>query len=125
LLAALFNWTLYGVLCVQVYVYARSFPKDRLWMKLLVLGTFLFETAQTAMNGADIYYWFAEGFGNIPRLAEPHLSPIDVPMFVAIISLVVQLFFAYRIYSIMPAFLPAVILIVVVSVMLLGSQIDT
>jgi len=113
-------------------VYARNFPDDKLWMKALgilsiyvlsrplltciVYGVFLIEVAQTAMTGADFYYWFVDGFGDVARLTTVHISPIDVPFIFAIISLVVQLFFAYRIFTIKRSFWPAVIVIVMVRI---------
>jgi len=90
-------------------------------MKALVYFVFAFETAQTAMTGADMYVWFASGFGNLQGLANSGLSPIDIPFFVAFISLVVQLFFAYRIYTIRNSFWPAVIVIILLSIMQAGG----
>ncbi|KAJ3863459.1 hypothetical protein EV359DRAFT_64797 [Lentinula novae-zelandiae] len=99
-LGMLFNWCLFGVLTVQVCmseatyptqsklmdardIYARSFKADKTWMKTL-------ETAQTALTGADMYYWFVTGYGNLSRFTKSYLSPIDIPLFAAIISLIVQ-----------------------------------
>jgi len=117
----LFNWTLFGVLCVQVYVYARSFKTDRSWMKALVYFVFVFEIVQTAMTGADMYFWFAAGFGNVLELANSQLSPIDIPFFVAFMSLIVQSFFAYRIYTIKKSFWFAVGVIVILAFMQAGA----
>lgn len=58
----------------------------------------LIETLQTALTGADIYYWFVIGFGDINHLATPYASAFDVPIIGAIISLTVQFFFAYRVW---------------------------
>lgn len=63
-----------------------------------VYGTFLLETLQICMSGADSFYWFASGFGNMAHLANPYLSPFDTPMIGSLVSLIVQLFFCYRIY---------------------------
>ncbi|KAH9001878.1 hypothetical protein EDB86DRAFT_406482 [Lactarius hatsudake] len=98
LLGALWNWTLYGVLVVQLYVYSYNFPGDRTLLKLLVYSVFLVETLQTALTGADLYYWFVSGFGNMDHLSSPYLSAIDVPIIGSIVSLAVQLFFMYRIW---------------------------
>ncbi|KAH9173603.1 hypothetical protein EDB89DRAFT_707307 [Lactarius sanguifluus] len=38
LLGSLWNWTLYGVLVVQFYVYSYNFPGDRTLLKLLGIG---------------------------------------------------------------------------------------
>jgi hypothetical protein len=63
-----------------------------------VFFVFLLETAQTALTAVDIYYWFMAGFGDLEGIfANTRFAPIDVPMIAGIISLIVQLFFCYRI----------------------------
>jgi hypothetical protein len=65
-----------------------------------VFFVFLVETAQTSLTAADLYYWFMAGFGDLEgMLANTRFAPIDVPMIAGIISLIVQLFFCYRIYT--------------------------
>lgn len=59
---------------------------------------FLLETAQTALTGADVYYWFMAGFGDIEGLKKSSFSPIDIPTMDAFISLIVQVFFCFRIW---------------------------
>ncbi|KAH8978601.1 hypothetical protein EDB86DRAFT_2815807 [Lactarius hatsudake] len=98
LLGALWNWTLYGVLAVQIYVYSYNFPGDRRLVKLLVYSVFLVETSQTALAGADLYYWFVSGFGNMDHLTAPYVSPFDVPIIGVTVALIVEFFFVYRIW---------------------------
>ncbi|KAI0263188.1 hypothetical protein BC834DRAFT_320622 [Gloeopeniophorella convolvens] len=89
---------LYGILSVQIYIYSYNFRTDRRVIKLLVYGIFLLETLQTALTGADLYYWFASGFGNMEHFGRSHAAPYDVPIIGAFISMAVQLFYAYRIW---------------------------
>ncbi|KAI9439542.1 hypothetical protein H4582DRAFT_2074904 [Lactarius indigo] len=98
LFGQLFNWTLYGVLCVQIYVYSYNFPDDRRSIKFLAYFVFVLETIQTALTGVDLYYWFVTGFGNVERLGDPHFAPIDMPVINGITSLLVQGYFCYRIW---------------------------
>ncbi|KAI0287411.1 hypothetical protein BC826DRAFT_49662 [Russula brevipes] len=98
LLGTIWNWALYGVLVVQVYVYSYNFPGDRKLLKLLVYAIFLIETLQTALSGADLYYWFVSGFGNMDHLASPYAAAFDVPIIGAVVALTVQYFFAYRVW---------------------------
>ncbi|KAF8073446.1 hypothetical protein FPV67DRAFT_747244 [Lyophyllum atratum] len=98
-LGTLFNWALYGVLSVQVYIYYLNFPDDKLSIKCLVYGTYIFEVAQTCLTAADAYYWFASGYGNMIRLGSVYVSPLDTPFLCGIIAAVVQCFFAYRIWT--------------------------
>ncbi|KAI9433051.1 hypothetical protein H4582DRAFT_1027782 [Lactarius indigo] len=98
LFGPLFNWALYGALCVQIYVYSYNFPMDRRFLKCLAYFVFLVETVQTALTGTDIYYWFVAGFGNVERLENSHFAPIDVPILTTVVSFVVQGYFCYRIW---------------------------
>jgi len=63
-----------------------------------VYSVFLIETVQTGLTGADLYYWFVSGFGNLGHLASPYVSAFDVPIIGSIVSLTVQLYFVYRIW---------------------------
>jgi len=98
LLGGIWNWCLFGVLVVQTYVYSYNFPDDRRTIKILVYGVFFLETLQTSLNGADLYYWFASGFGNFQHLISPYAGPFDVPMVGSLVSFIVQFFFVYRIW---------------------------
>jgi len=95
----LVNWALYGALCVQIYVYSYNFPDDKLALRLLAYFVFLLETAQTALTGADLHYWFIQGFGDVECLKDSHYAPIDIAIMHSIISLVVQEYFCYRIWT--------------------------
>jgi hypothetical protein len=63
-----------------------------------VYSVFLLETLQTALSGADLYYWFASGFGNMNHLAAPYASAFDTPIMGSVVTLCVQFFFIYRIW---------------------------
>ncbi|KAF8879468.1 hypothetical protein BD779DRAFT_1150238 [Infundibulicybe gibba] len=98
LLGYLFNWGLYGILSVQVYLYYLAFPKDRLSTKCLVFGTYLVETIQTILITHDIYDSFGSGFGNLTVLGSIQLEWLGVPIISGIVACAVQIFFAYRIF---------------------------
>ncbi|KAF9018690.1 hypothetical protein BDZ89DRAFT_959871, partial [Hymenopellis radicata] len=97
LLGTLFNWALYGIVAVQVYIYHLSFPKDNIKIKCLVYFVLAFETAQTIMNGVDVFNGFARGFGDMAIIGNPGISPVYTPVMGSIIAFVVQMFFCYRI----------------------------
>ncbi|KAH9952892.1 hypothetical protein BC827DRAFT_1159510 [Russula dissimulans] len=81
LFGIIWNWTLYGVLVVQ-----------------LLYAIFLIETVQTILSGIDGYYRFASGFGSLEHLTDPYLSTFNGPIIGAVVSLTVQYFFAYRVW---------------------------
>ncbi|KAH8997925.1 hypothetical protein EDB92DRAFT_1307899 [Lactarius akahatsu] len=98
LFGTVFNWVLYGVLCVQIYVYSYNFRTDRQFVKSLVYFVFLVETIQTALTGADVYYWFVAGFGNVEHLGNSHFAPVAVTILTTVVSFIVQGYFCYRIW---------------------------
>ncbi|KAH9996132.1 hypothetical protein BJV74DRAFT_911069 [Russula compacta] len=98
LFGCLVNWMLYGVICVQTYVYTYNFPDDRRFLKVLAYFLFLLDTAQTALTGVDVYRAFAAGFGDMDRLRSGGFSPIDGATMIAPLSLIVQGFYCYRIW---------------------------
>lgn len=104
ILGTLFNWGLYGVLSVQIYIYYLNFPDDKLPTKCLVYGTYLFEVAQTCITAANVFFWFARGYGNMIRLEDTYFSPLDTPFLCGIIAAVVQCFYAYRIYTLQKSY---------------------
>jgi hypothetical protein len=97
-------------------VYTYNFPRDHRVVKLLgkkirqqsyellpdelftVYSIFLLETVQTALSGADLYYWFVSGFGNMNHLASPYFAPWDTAIMGPVFSSCVQFFFVYRIW---------------------------
>ncbi|KAJ6484330.1 hypothetical protein C8R47DRAFT_1131030 [Mycena vitilis] len=117
LIGSLLNYFLYGILAVQVYVYRLSFPNDKAAIKWMVYTIFVVETVMTALNGVDIYHWFAEGFGDIVEFAKPLISPAYTPIMGSVMASVVQLFFCYRIYIIKREALPICIFIALVSLL--------
>ena len=95
-------------------MYSYNFTEDRKFLKILgmqffansqlffdpsvVYAIFLFESLQTALSGADVYYWFVSGFGKVDHLRDPYMSAIDNPIMGTIVTGTVQLFFAYRVW---------------------------
>jgi hypothetical protein len=63
-----------------------------------VCFVFFLETVQTGLSGADVYYWFVSGYGDIRHLASPFAAAFDVPIIESVVSLIVEFFFAHRIW---------------------------
>ena len=98
-------------------MYSCNFPEDKKFLKLLGMQTillpppppspddyyvvytiFFLESLQTTLSGADLYYWFVSGFGDLGHLDNPYASAFDIPMIGSFVSLSVQYYFAYRIW---------------------------
>ncbi|TFL00177.1 hypothetical protein BDV98DRAFT_121526 [Pterulicium gracile] len=100
LIGALLNWGLFGVLSVQVYIYHLTFSDDRRISKVLVYGVYLIEVVQTVMSAVDIYHWFGPGYGNMNALMDTFTTPFNTPFLCGVVAVIVQFFFAYRIWTI-------------------------
>ncbi|KAF8970238.1 hypothetical protein BDZ97DRAFT_1914917 [Flammula alnicola] len=99
-LVSLFTWGLHGILCVQVYNYYLSFPRDPTSRKLLVYGALALETIQLVLVTRDTYQLFALGFGNPFVINKLHLLPLTIPIMGGLVGLLCHLIFAYRIYRV-------------------------
>ncbi|KZT25857.1 hypothetical protein NEOLEDRAFT_279948 [Neolentinus lepideus HHB14362 ss-1] len=109
----LFNWGLFGVLSVQVYLYYLYFPGDNRRLKALVYGLYIFETAQTALATSDAVKWLVTGWGRPEALQKIYTSWLNVPVMGGMISATVQLFFCWRIWILSNSiYLPIVIALV-------------
>ncbi|QRV79274.1 hypothetical protein RhiJN_07289 [Ceratobasidium sp. AG-Ba] len=98
LLGYLFNWGLFGILIVQVYIYYLSFPNDSRVIKSLVYGLFFVDCVQTALTTHNAWHFLSRGWGDLHVLDDPGWSWIAVPLLSGIVSATVQLFFAWRIW---------------------------
>ena len=77
---------------------------------------FLLESVQMILTGIDIYSWFAVGFGDIERLGKSHFSLIDGMVMNAPISLIVQGFYCYRIWTLNKRWLWLCVVITIVRI---------
>ncbi|KAJ3479639.1 hypothetical protein NLI96_g8912 [Meripilus lineatus] len=84
LLGHLFNWALYGILCVQCYLYYISFPKDRRLPKSLVWITLLLETLQLILSTRDAWMNLASGWGNMQALDNVGWQWFSLPILIVL-----------------------------------------
>lgn len=80
--------------CVEI---CSLITHSYLWSDFLVYGLYILETTQTALCTADAMRWYAIGYGNLLALIKPEFSTIDAPILDAIIAIIVQLTFCWRI----------------------------
>ncbi|KAJ3558024.1 hypothetical protein NP233_g11594 [Leucocoprinus birnbaumii] len=102
-LGIILNWFLFGILTLQYYLYYVSFPNDRLFLRLAVTLICAVELVQTMLTVADGFHWFVFGFGNTSALNEFFFANFDSPIMTAIVALVVQCMYAWRVYRISQA----------------------
>jgi hypothetical protein len=63
-----------------------------------VFGIFVFEMLQTFLVTHDMFATFASGWGDLSQLQSAHWAWLNTPIMSGIVSCVVQLFYAYRVY---------------------------
>ena len=97
------------------YLVRRTSTPHVLNLHLSVYSLYLLECIQIGLSSADIFYWFAKGWGQLSYLADPHFAQIDMPMVAGVIAMVVQLYFTWRIW-ILGSCLPLCIVIALVSI---------
>ncbi|KAJ7666628.1 hypothetical protein DFH06DRAFT_1383835 [Mycena polygramma] len=98
MLGICFNWGFMGLLVVQLYFYHSHFSSDNKIIKALVYGLFTLDILQTVLVTADAFHWFVFGFGNVDHLDDTFLNSWDVPLLDAVVALIVQAFYCWRIY---------------------------
>ncbi|CAK5271666.1 unnamed protein product [Mycena citricolor] len=95
LVGVFFNMILYGILVVQMVTYVQTYKKDAIWMKIFMVYLFTVETTNTALDMAMIYEPLILQYGQQPKYF-PTLFMAE-PLCIVLISMPVQLFFAWRI----------------------------
>jgi hypothetical protein len=91
---------LFGIVTVQTSVYYDRFPKDPWHIKYLVAFVWILELGHTFLISYLIYSTTIVWYGQVEKLVKfPSLNATII--FGAVITLTVQVFFAYRVWRIM------------------------
>lgn len=114
LVGVFFNMILYGVLVGQVLTYYQSAKSDPVWMRVFITCLFFVETANTALDMSMMYQPLILEYGQKPVFF-PAVFMTE-PLCVVLVSMPIQLFFAWRIYQLTKSpWIPAVIAIFAVA----------
>jgi len=114
LVGVFFNMILYGVLVGQVLTYYSSAKSDALWMRVFIACLFFIETANTALDMSMMYQPLILDYGQKPVFF-PTVFMTE-PLCVVLVSMPIQLFFAWRIYQLTKSpWIPAVIAVFAVA----------
>ncbi|KAJ6488049.1 hypothetical protein C8R45DRAFT_264631 [Mycena sanguinolenta] len=93
----LFNATLYGAMLVQSYFYFKTFSKDKLWTKSLVIAIIFFDTLNTAFDFAYLYDSLVNHFDDDAFLVRATWVFATDPILTGLIACLGQLFYAWRV----------------------------
>ncbi|KAI0337224.1 hypothetical protein BDW22DRAFT_1364391 [Trametopsis cervina] len=97
LLGIMLNILLYGVMLMQCFMYFSRFPKDRPWIRFLVLLLLFGDTVNSVFLIIWIYDILILHFGDIDALATGNWVFSTEPAMTGTLATIVQLFFAWRI----------------------------
>ncbi|KAJ7175123.1 hypothetical protein C8R43DRAFT_975981 [Mycena crocata] len=115
LMGSLLHSFLFGALLVQTYIYRVCFLKDSLRVKCVVYSLFLMMLLRTFFNLTNTQYWFGSGFGHIERFEKTLYMNVAQPVLAALITLLVQTFFSYRIFTLKRRAWPLSALVILIS----------
>ncbi|KAJ6484668.1 hypothetical protein C8R45DRAFT_775309, partial [Mycena sanguinolenta] len=94
-------------------LYYEAFPNDRLFIKCLVYGVYSIQLVQIVLSTVDGWRMFGSGYGDLSALTQIGFAWFTVPFISALDALIVQSFYAFRIFvlsksKIIPAFIVVV-----------------
>ncbi|TCD70890.1 hypothetical protein EIP91_001198 [Steccherinum ochraceum] len=97
-IGVVFNIVLYGIMITQTFLYYTVYKRDRLWMKLFVAVLFVCDTLNSVFDLAFLYIPLVTKYGDVHELTYATWVFATDPAMTAIIALLVQMFFAWRVY---------------------------
>jgi len=107
--------TLYGATILQTYLYYRNYPKDPRYIKILVFALWIFDTTQLALSTTAMYWYLITNYDNTPALDRLTWSMELQTDCNGILALLVECFFARRVW-IMSSNMYLVVIIIVLAV---------
>ncbi|GAA97999.1 hypothetical protein E5Q_04679 [Mixia osmundae IAM 14324] len=113
LIATLCAWFVAGINLHQTWVYFRFFKSDHWAMKAFVITVVIVAAVDTCLLLTVSNFWLIDNFGSPPALDSFAIGLPVHPALLGILTLLVQLFYAYRIYilSRRSIFLPGFVVI--------------
>ncbi|KAJ6468193.1 hypothetical protein DFH09DRAFT_1381230 [Mycena vulgaris] len=109
-----FNWMLMGFLLMQVYTYWRNFPRDKTTVKLLVYTVCVLDLLQTAFGTHEAWWFSIQNWGNVSALQGDAWTSVMSPILCGIISAMVQIFYALRIWTLKRNATPRLLAILII-----------
>ncbi|KAL5519810.1 hypothetical protein ACEPAG_1470 [Sanghuangporus baumii] len=91
---------LYGVTCMQTYLYYRAYSKDPIGLKLLVFVLWILDSTHMILSTVTIYWYLVLNFGNFENLDVGYWAMDIQTDFNGLIGLMVELFFAWRVWKV-------------------------
>ncbi|CAL1710997.1 unnamed protein product [Somion occarium] len=98
LIGGLVSTALYGVTCIQTFVYFQKSEGDRLLLKTLISTLWLLDTLDVVLNGHILYHYLVTNFANPFALTSPVWSLVLHVSITAITNFLVRGMFTRRVF---------------------------
>jgi len=98
-IANILNWMLMGTLIMQVYTYYLKFRTDRMFIRVLVYALLVIDATQTIMLTHHGWWALVAIWGKPDQLDVLTWSAAMMPLMCGIVSILVQFFYAWRIWT--------------------------
>ncbi|KAF5331450.1 hypothetical protein D9758_016345 [Tetrapyrgos nigripes] len=99
LVGSLLSYLLMGSLIVQLYIYYMSFPNDGIFVKFTVYSVFIFDLISTIAITESAWLMLIPGWGRPENLHLVDWGFTTVPLWNALSSAIVQVYFGYRVWT--------------------------
>ncbi|KAJ6502747.1 hypothetical protein C8R47DRAFT_214720 [Mycena vitilis] len=99
ILGYMWNYWLYGILCIQVYLYSEAFPNDRRGIKVVMWVMFILESISTLFVTIGAWDQYGTGWGDINSLLVIDWSWIPLAILNPVLAGIAQSFYIWRIWE--------------------------
>jgi hypothetical protein len=123
-IGVILNVWLYGFTCVQVYIYFTRYKNDRAFMRHFVAFLFAADTINTGLDIVFLYKYLVTNYGNLSYATLANNEFATDPLCVSVIGFATQMFFAWRVWRLIPGrwnWLPPVVIFLLGLLSFLGA----
>ncbi|KAI0812780.1 hypothetical protein BC629DRAFT_1589500 [Irpex lacteus] len=124
LIGTIFCFTLWGISCMQLFLYYGGYPDDSIFTKLTIFVLWAFITANPAMQLSSLWGVLVVEWGSSAAFDDPLTGMVHHGWVAGVAIMGVQLFFLWRIYR-LGAGEPWTVVVVVVVALLSVTQLAT
>ncbi|KAJ7186882.1 hypothetical protein C8R46DRAFT_1342168 [Mycena filopes] len=115
------NWMLFGALIMQLNTYYQNYPNDRLGLRIFVYSVFLLDVAQTVILTHHGWWWIITAWCNPAIFTDVIWSASCIPFLSGLISAIVQIFYAWRIWTLTKTWFMHAVCVLIVLLALMQS----
>ncbi|KAJ7186128.1 hypothetical protein C8R46DRAFT_1062556 [Mycena filopes] len=117
------NWMLFGALIMQLNTYYQNYPNDRLALKIFVYFVFFLDVVQTVLLTHHGWWWIITTWCEPQMFTQVVWSAPVIPFMSGLISAVVQVFYAWRIWTLTRTSIMRAICVLIVLLAVMQSTI--